>query len=304
MSTIEFTNVSRSFGSGKEATLAVDRLSFSVPRGSVYGLLGANGAGKTTSIRMMVSHLRPDDGTVRILGHDPKDHDESVRQRVAYISENMQLPAWMTIPEASKMGARLYPNWNSKTIEEMTKRFRLDPRKPYHECSKGQRRAMCILLGLAQNADVLILDEPASGLDTLARRDFLTEILGIACEENRTILFSSHILGDIERIVDRVAILNHGRKIVEGDLDSLKANVRKITLPGKAEQTVFEPLRIERDERETRLVVLDYSEEKMKRLYAEMGITDSNTVDVQGLNLEDLFVEAVSEENRGERQII
>ena len=291
---IELTNVSKTFGLGRDATLAVDRLSFSVPQGSVYGLLGANGAGKTTSIRMMVSHLRPDNGTVRVLGQDPASHDESIRKRVAYISENMQLPWWMTIPEASKMGAKLYPNWSHPVVEEMTKRFRLDPKKQYREFSKGQRRAMCILLGLAQNADVLILDEPASGLDTLARRDFLTGILEIACEENRTILFSSHILGDIERVVDRVAILNRGRKIVEGDLDSLKASVRVITLAGKVEQTVFEPLRIERDEHQTRLVVLDYSEEKLKRLCTETGITDTNAVEVQGLNLEDLFVEAVS----------
>ncbi|MCL2305656.1 MAG: ABC transporter ATP-binding protein [Planctomycetaceae bacterium] len=294
MTAIELNDVSKTFGFGKDTTLAVDRLSFSVPQGSVYGLLGANGAGKTTSIRMMVSHLRPDSGTVRVLGHNPADHDESIRQRVAYISENMQLPLWMTIPEASKMMARLYPKWNPKTLEELTKRFRLDPKKQYREFSKGQRRAMCILLGLAQNADVLILDEPASGLDTLARRDFLTEMLDLACEENRTILFSSHILGDIERVVDRVAILNRGRKIVEGDLDSLKASVRKITLQGNVEQTVFEPLRIERDEHQTRLVVLDYSEEKLKRLCTETGITDTNAVEVQGLNLEDLFVEAVS----------
>ena len=287
---IELTNVTRTF----HTTLAVDRLSFSVPAGSVYGLLGANGAGKTTSIRMMVSHLRPDSGTVCVLGQDPMNHDESIRRRVAYISENMQLPMWMTIPEASKMGSRLYPAWNHKAVEELTKRFRLDPKKQYREFSKGQRRAMCILLGLAQSADVLILDEPASGLDTLARRDFLTEILDIACEENRTILFSSHILGDIERVVDRVAILNHGRMIVEGDLDSLKANVRKITLHANVKQTVFEPLRIEQDDRQTQLVVLDYSEEKLKRLCTEAGITDSNAVDVQGLNLEDLFVQAVS----------
>ena len=290
---IELQNVSRTFGVGKDATLAVDRLSFSVPQGSVYGLLGANGAGKTTSIRMMVSHLRPDSGTVRVLGQNPADHEESVRQRVAYISENMQLPLWMTIPEASKMMAKLYPNWNHKRVEELTKRFRLDPKKQYREFSKGQRRAMCILLGLAQNADVLILDEPASGLDTLARRDFLTEMLDLACEENRTILFSSHILGDIERVVDRVIILNRGRKIIEGDLDSLKTNVRTITLAGSVEQTVFDPLRVERDEHQTRLVVLDYSEEKLKRLCTEAGITDNNAVDVQGLNLEDLFVEAV-----------
>ncbi len=294
---IELNEVSRTFGFGNDATLAVDRLSLAVPQGSVFGLLGANGAGKTTAIRMMVSHLRPDRGTVRVLGRDPSLHEEAIRRRVAYISENMQLPNWITIPEASKLCARLYPNWNHQAVERLTERFRLNPKKQYQECSKGQRRAMCILLGLAQNADVLILDEPASGLDTLARRDFLREILEIACEERRTVLFSSHILGDIERIVDRVAILNRGRMIVQGELDLLKANVRKITLAAPAEAAafagIFQTLRCEPGERQSEAVVLDYTEEKMGVLCRTLGITDLNAVEVQGLNLEDLFVEAL-----------
>ena len=108
MNAIEFQNVSRTFGSGSDATLAVDHLTLSVPTGSVFGLLGANGAGKTTSIRMMVAHLRPDSGSVRVLGEDPTNFNESQRSQVAYISENMQLPNWMTIPVAAKYCAKIF----------------------------------------------------------------------------------------------------------------------------------------------------------------------------------------------------
>ncbi len=227
MNPIEFQDVCHTFGTGTDKTLAVDRLSFSVPQGSVFGLLGANGAGKTTSIRMMMGHLRPDAGTVRILGRDPMDQDESLRRRVAYISENMQLPHWMTIPETARFCARIYPAWKHDLVEILADRFHLSLKKRYDEFSKGQRRAMCILLALCQNADLLILDEPASGLDTIARRDFLSNMLEFVCDGERTVLFSSHILGDIERVVDSVAMMKSGRLLLSGELDELKEDVRK-----------------------------------------------------------------------------
>jgi ABC-2 type transport system ATP-binding protein len=293
---IEFNNVTRSFGMGSDRTgrtVAVDGLTFAVPQGSVYGLLGANGAGKTTAIRMMVSHLLPDSGDVRILGENPADQSENLRRRVAYISENMQLPHWMTLADAAAFCRRQYPNWNDTLIGQLEKRFRLEGKKPFSDYSKGQRRAMCIILAFAQNAELLILDEPASGLDTLARHDFLEEILGVACEENRTVLFSSHILGDIERIVDRVAILGRGRMIVEGELDALKTHVRKIRLPGRVTQTVFPTLQSRQSDTSTELVVTDYSEEKLQQLCRELNLGDVTQIDVEGLNLEELFVETV-----------
>ncbi|MDR1962913.1 MAG: ABC transporter ATP-binding protein [Planctomycetaceae bacterium] len=227
MNVIEFNSVSRCFGSGNDVTLAVDHLSFSVPKGSVFGLLGANGAGKTTSIRMMVAHLKPDSGEIRILGEDPMTQNESLRQRVAYISENMQLPHWMTIPTAAKFCSKMYPNWNHDLVPVLAERFHLSLKKRYDEFSKGQRRAMCIILCLCQNAELLILDEPASGLDTVARRDFLSNMLEFVCDGNRTVLFSSHILGDIERVVNQVAIMKNGRILLCGELDQLKEDVKK-----------------------------------------------------------------------------
>lgn len=227
MNAIEFSGVSKSFGRGAEATLAVDHLALAVPEGSVFGLLGANGAGKTTSIRMMVGHLRPDAGTIRVLGHDPTEQNEPLRQRIAYISENMQLPPWMTIPEAARFCAAMYPAWNHERVGLLADRFHLSLKKRYDEFSKGQRRAMCILLCLCRETQLLILDEPASGLDTVARRDFLSTMLEFVCDGTRTVLFSSHILGDIERVVDRVAIMKSGRLLLSGSLDELKEDVKK-----------------------------------------------------------------------------
>ncbi|MGL6227121.1 MAG: ABC transporter ATP-binding protein [Thermoguttaceae bacterium] len=222
MSVIEFKNVTRTFGSDDDLTLAVDQLSFSVPTGSAFGLLGANGAGKTTAIRMMLGHLQPDQGEILILGEPPIRMSEKTRQDITYISENMQLPTWYTLDSAAQFSADLYPKWDQSLLESLAELFQLSRRKRYDEFSKGQRKMMIISLGLAQKARLMILDEPASGLDTVMRRHFLSAILDVVCDESRTVLFSSHILSDIERIVDHVAIMKQGRLQVLGELEHLK----------------------------------------------------------------------------------
>ena len=294
---VEMKDVCRSFGSGRDVTRAVDHLTLSVPRGSVYGLLGANGAGKTTSIRMMVSHLKPDSGEVRVLGEDPARYGTETRRRIAYISENMQIPRWMSLEDAVGFCKPQYPNWNEPLYRHLVNLFDLKPNRRYEESSKGQRRAICIIIALCQEPEVLIMDEPASGLDTLARRHFLSEILKITCDENKTVLFSSHILGDIERTVDRVAIMLRGRMVLEGELDSLKETVRRITFRsdhGKLEEPqdcLFHTLRNRHERGSLQWVVTDFNEEKLVRL--RESLPETVTVEVEGFNLEELFMESI-----------
>jgi len=294
---VEMKSVSRTFGTGKDLTQAVDNLTLSVPRGSVYGLLGANGAGKTTSIRMMVSHLKPDSGEIRVLGESPAEYTTDTRRRIAYISENMQVPKWMSMEDAVAFCKPLYPNWNEPLYRDLLKTFDLKPDRRYEESSKGQRRAMCIIVALCQEPEILIMDEPASGLDTLARRHFLSELLKVTCDENKTVLFSSHILGDIERTVDRVAILMRGKLVLEGELDTLKERVRRITFRTEsgniAEPTagLFHTLRNIRERGNLQWVVTDFEEEKLIRL--RESLPDSVAVEVEGFNLEELFMESI-----------
>jgi len=302
---VEMQDVTRTFGAGNDLTLAVDHLTLSVPRGSVYGLLGANGAGKTTSIRMMVSHLKPDSGEVRVLGEKPADYTTDTRRRIAYISENMQIPKWMSMEDAVGFCKPLYPQWNEPLYQELLKTFDLKPSRRYEESSKGQRRAMCIIIALCQEPEVLIMDEPASGLDTLARRHFLKELLKVTCDENKTVLFSSHILGDIERTVDRVAILMRGRMVLEGELDTLKERVRRITFRNLTGTPTLEPaayrlnaLRNIRDSGSLQWVVTDFEEEKLIRL--RESLPDSVAVEVEGFNLEELFMESIESSRDGE----
>ena len=294
---VEMKDVYRSFWSGKEETRAVDNVTLTVPRGSVYGLLGANGAGKTTSIRMMVSHLKPDSGEVRVLGESPTEYTTDTRRRIAYISENMQIPRWMSMEDAVAFCKPLYPQWNEPLYQELLKTFDMKPSRRYEESSKGQRRMMCIIVALCQDPEVLIMDEPASGLDTLARRHFMQELLKITCDENKTVLFSSHILGDIERVVDRVAIMMRGKVVLEGELDLLKERVRRITFrtesgqPEEPKEKLFHTLRNVRDRGCLQWVVTDFEEEKMSRL--RESLSDNVSIEIEGFNLEELFMESI-----------
>jgi len=286
---IEVTSLRKRFG----AKWALHGLDLAVPQGSVFGFLGTNGAGKTTAIRAIMGHLRPDGGEVRVLGRDPWEHDEATWRRVAYVSENMALPGWMRPEDATRFCSSLYPNWDAQLERELLGEFELRGAARFRALSKGQKRRLCILLALCQNADLLVMDEPASGLDTVARRDFLERVLDVARSEGRTVFFASHILTDVERVVDRIAIIVQGHLRLDGELDSLKQRVRTLRLPPSVRREVvekhFQILRFAEHEDRTEVVVLDFDEERLDRLYEEAG--DSGRGQELGMNLEDLFVE-------------
>jgi ABC-2 type transport system ATP-binding protein len=296
---IELQGVGRAFG----ALIAVDGLDLTVPRGSIFGLIGPNGAGKTTTVRMIVGHLHPGKGTVRVLGEDPWRHDEATRRRIAYVSENMALPGWMTPRAACGFCAPLYPRWDAALADALLGQFGLGEAGAFATLSKGQKRAACIVLALAQRADLLVMDEPASGLDASARRDFLERLLDTASEDGRTVLISSHIITDLERVVDRVGIVCGGRMRLAGELDTLKSSARKLLLPGRVDAQAlgeaFDVLRCESTDSSTEAVVTGYSEEKLRALCAELGC-GAGARDY-GLNLEDLFVELTRSEKNNVR---
>ena len=269
---IELQGVSRAFG----ALTAVDGMDLSVPSGSIFGLIGPNGAGKTTTIRMIVGHLHPGAGSVRVLGEDPWRHDEETRRRVAYVSENMALPGWMTPRAACGFCAPLYPGWDAALADALLRQFRLEEAGAFATLSKGQKRTACIVLALAQRPDLLVMDEPASGLDASVRRDFLERLLDAACEDGHTVLLSSHIITDLERVVDRVGIICGGRMRLAGELDALKASARKLHLPGRVDAgalgEAFGVLRCESTDSSTEAVVTGYSEEKLRVLCDAPGL--------------------------------
>lgn len=281
----------------------VDGLDLSVPRGSIMGFLGPNGAGKTTTIRMLMGHLHPSAGTIEVLDMNPWHLPRSERQRIAYVSEDMNLPGWMSPRKVCAFNASFYPNWDAALAETLLGRFDLLDARAHRTLSKGQKRTVCLVLAMCTGADLLVLDEPASGLDVAARRIFLDALLEINRERETTIFFSSHLLTDIERVVDRVVILNRGRTQLAGELDTLKDQVRLLHFPTVLDKaTLAKYLTVARcrtHEDTSEAMVLDFSEEKLARLCQCESVPPPS--EVRGLNLEDLFVEILQRDDVEER---
>jgi ABC-2 type transport system ATP-binding protein len=223
---VRVDDLTRRFG----ATLALDALSLRVPRGSVFGVVGANGAGKTTLIRHLLGLLRAHSGTVRVFDRDPVDDPVGVLSKIGYLSEENDLPPWMRVRELLRFVRAFYPGWDDAYAEELRARFALDLSARVKELSRGQKARTGLLVALAYRPELLILDEPSTGLDPLARRDILAAVLRTVAEEGRTVLFSSHLLDEVERVSDHVALIDRGRVIVQGPLDEVRAAHRLLTL--------------------------------------------------------------------------
>jgi ABC-2 type transport system ATP-binding protein len=223
---VEVRGVTRQFG----AKRALDHVSLAVPRGTVFGLVGANGAGKTTLIKHMLGLLKAQAGSVRVFGLDPVQEPVKVLSRVGYLSEESDLPGWMRVDELMRYMRAFYPTWDEAYAQELRRQFALDPATKVKNLSKGQRARAGLVVALAYRPELLLLDEPSSGLDPIVRRDILGAIVRTIADEGRTVLFSSHLLEEVERVSDRVAMLKEGRVVFAAELDTIKQSYHRLTL--------------------------------------------------------------------------
>lgn len=280
MNVIETRGLCRAFGK----TPAVSGLDLDVPEGSIFGLLGENGSGKTTSIRLIMGMLVPHDGTVKVLGHDPLRFPVAVRARIGCVWDEMELPAWMTLREGMEIHSAYFPQWDAGLAESLIKRFEINLEQGFGTLSKGQKRRFLILLAVAQRPDLLVLDEPAGGLDVGVRRQFLDLLMELASERRFSVLMSSHILSDVERVVDRVAFIKHGRLVGQGGLDDLKTQVKRIRFTGIPPETAirerFNVINKQKDADTTAFFITDFDPEKLNGLPCA----------IEHLNLEELFL--------------
>ena len=221
-SIIEVSGLTRRFG----ATTALASVSLSLPRGAVYGLVGANGAGKTTLIKHVLGLLRAESGTVRVFGRDPVADPVGVLSRIGYLSEENDIPGWMRVEELIRYSRAFYPAWDDAYAEELRQAFALDPAAKIRNLSKGQRARTGLLIALAHRPELLVLDEPSSGLDPIVRRDILGAIIRTIADEGRTVLFSSHLLGEVEQVADHVTMISQGRIVLSAPLEEIRASHR------------------------------------------------------------------------------
>jgi ABC-2 type transport system ATP-binding protein len=225
---IELQDVTKRFGS----TAALDQVSLALAPGHIVGLLGANGSGKTTLLRHAVGLYLPDIGDCRTLGCTSGDLTADLMTRIGYVAQEGELLGWQSVRQLVAYVRAYYPNWNDELERRLLAEFGLPVKTRVMKLSPGQRQRLAILLAVCPEPDLLILDEPAAGLDPIARAQFLDLLMEIIQSPDRTIVISSHILSDVEKVVDHVLIMHEGHLIRDCALEELQEEFAKLTITG------------------------------------------------------------------------
>ncbi len=223
---VEIHRLSRRFG----VKAALDDISLNIPRGGVFGLIGGNGAGKTTLLKHILGMHYAQSGSVQVFGLDPVANPVGVLGRIGYMSENRDLPNWMKVGDLLRYTQAFFPTWDAAYASELCDMFDLDRKSRVHHLSRGQRARACLLVALAHRPELLVLDEPSSGLDPVVRRDILGAVIRTIADEGRTVLFSSHLLDEVERVADRIAVIHQGKVQLTGSMDSIKDSYHRVTV--------------------------------------------------------------------------
>ncbi|MDX9753082.1 MAG: ABC transporter ATP-binding protein [bacterium] len=279
-------------------TVAVKHLSLHVQPGTVYGLVGDNGAGKTTTIQMMLGLFPPTKGTVQVLGLDPIADGVAIKKRIGYVSENREMYEWMTVSEIIWFVKQFYPHWNDALVEKLQKDMELPAKTKIKHLSRGTRAKLALLLAMGHEPELLILDEPSSGLDPLVRREILEQVINLIQQEGRTVFFSSHLLDEVERVADHVGILCEGRLLMDMPLDELKDKKRRIrvawdgAIPDTRHLVQVELL--ESAGREASFLTQNFSEDLLTQFESLKPVS----VQVEALSLEDIFIHSVQAAKR------
>lgn len=270
-------------------------LALVVPRGCVFGFLGLNGAGKSTTMRMMMGVLTPHEGTVRTLGADPCAQGVDVKRRVGYVGEKPHFYEWMTVAETMAFVAHYRAErWDHARAEHLLKVFKLPREQKIATLSKGQQAKVSLLLAMAFNPEMLVLDEPTLGLDPVVRREFVESLLSEYMEGENTVFISSHLIDEIAGLVDRVGILHDGKLLCNEPADALRARVRRIRFSFDGDPPARLPLEgIRRERRAGREVVATIDNFDPQRTPALLDAVGASSVAVEELGLENLFIDFV-----------
>ncbi len=276
----------------------VDSVSLRIPAGCVYGFLGRNGAGKSTLIKMLLGMVQSDAGQAWLLGENSGELRPATRARIAYLAEGHPLYRWMSVGEAVRFTRGFYDTWQQSFLDRILDHFAISARAKIGRLSNGQRAQVSLALALAPDPQLLILDDPTLGIDTVVRRDFLESMIHLIQRSGRTILFSSHILGDVERVADRIGIMADGVLRVDCPTEQFKSSLRRVVLEFVGSVPRFPACPGLVSQRQVggklELTVVGYGAEHAA-LAESLGAID---VEVLEMNLEDAFIAYTRGETR------
>ena len=282
--TIQISKLSKSYKNQQ----VLSELDWSIKQGDVIGLLGKNGAGKSTLINAILNINPADSGSVSLLGEDNKILTAETKARIGYVPQQNDEITWLTVKELILFKKQFYAHWNDRKVTELISRWEIDTSKKMSELSVGQGQRVLIILALAHEPDLMIFDEPAAALDPAGRRDFLKEIVNLAAEENKTIIFSTHITTDLERVANKVAILHQGKICHFDDLDNVKENVVKVSIITDQPNDIKIPhaINTHQGSHQVNGVVTQVDLQWIKELESQ-----GHQVDITPMSLEDIFLE-------------
>lgn len=284
---IEVSNVTIRYGQ----KVAADDVTLTVPRGSVYALLGRNGAGKSSLVRSLLGQQKPQRGSIRLFGDDIWKRRSTLMERVGVVNEEADAPPEMTVNALARFCARLYRRWDRKEVDLRLERFGVDPNARFGALSKGQKKQMLLALALAMSPDLLVLDDPTMGLDVVARQSLFDEVIAELADRGITIFLTTHDLAGIETLADRVAIMKDGRLVLEEEIEALKGRFRRIRFAAKPvalQESALRATLVRNWGSGAEAIVTNYDDVAFERLH-------STNAEVSALSLEEIFIAVAGE---------
>jgi ABC-2 type transport system ATP-binding protein len=292
---IEAVGLTKYFGS----KCAVDQLSLRVPAGSVFALLGRNGSGKSTLIRMLMGLLVPTRGSASVLGEDCRHFQVKTRGRIGYVAEGHPLIDWMRVGDLEAFQRGFYPRWDGKLFKTVVDHFGLSVKAKASHLSRGQRAGLSLALVLATRPELLVMDDPAMGLDPVARRTLLEAMILVTRDAGHTIFFSSHVLDDVERVADYVAIIDRSVLRVSASVETFRSRIKGMIVhfAGAAPELpkMGGLLESRRQGSEIRVMVAN-DDSELRRMLTNLGAI---SIEETAVSLEDAVIAYLGD--RGER---
>jgi len=293
---IEVSHLNKSYKSTPHKTVkALNDLSFVLEKGHIGGFVGPNGAGKTTTIKILLGLLFKDSGSVKLFGAENYDA-VSVRQKIGFVPEEFSLYEYMSGEELLAFNASVYRAFDTGVVADLQRLFSLPLNRKISSYSKGMKKLLSLYLAVSVNPELLILDEPTDGLDPIFRERFLSFLVDFVSEHGTTVLFSSHILSEVEKVADYAILINKGKLVLQGDIDSLKENSLSITFVCKEKDRVINGAEVVNSEKMIyNINVVQNANETLKRLQS-LGCV---VLEKRMLSFEEIFINAINSENGG-----